>query len=109
VAVQVEDVVLGHGNAGPLPVVGGVSMRDDHVEPVHSATLEEADENWAVEGGGRRWQAAEAERGPSQEERVQPDAEQSDSSRLHEYSSRNSHCLWNSGPPMARPTARARA
>ena len=50
-------------------------MRDDHVEPVHGATLEETDENRAVESRGGPWKAVEAERGPSQEERVQPEAE----------------------------------
>src|SRR5204862_6073088 len=73
------------------PVIDGVAMRDDHVEPVHSATLEEADENRAVDGGGGRWKGVEAERGPSQEERGQPYAERGDASGLHKHPSRNPH------------------
>src|SRR5207253_3204431 len=49
VAVQVQDILLGHGDAGSFSIIDGVTMRDDHVEPVHGAALEEADENRAGE------------------------------------------------------------
>src|SRR2546427_6426676 len=48
VPVQVDHVVLRYGDTRTLPVVQGVAVRHDHVESVHGAALEEADENWAV-------------------------------------------------------------
>ena len=54
VAVQVHDVRLRHGDARALAVVQGVAVRDDHVEPVHGATLEQTDERRTVGGGKGR-------------------------------------------------------
>src|SRR5205807_9366771 len=41
IPVQVQDVLLGHGDARPFLIINRVTMRDDHVEPVHGAALEE--------------------------------------------------------------------
>jgi len=57
VPVQVQDVLLGHGDPGPFPIINGVTMRDDHVEPVHSAALEETHQTAAV-----RWTGGRADR-----------------------------------------------
>src|SRR2546426_12379503 len=48
VAVEVDDVRCRHRYPRPFPVIQGVAVRHDHVEPVHGAALEEADENRAV-------------------------------------------------------------
>src|SRR5204862_4142218 len=73
VAVQVQDILLGHGDAGSFSVIEGVTMRDAHVEPVHGAALEEADENRAGEDGRGRWRAVESERSPSRGALAHPD------------------------------------
>src|SRR5437016_14664979 len=82
VAGEIDDVRSGDGDARPLAVVQRVAVRHDHVEPVHGAALEEADENRAVEGGGGRWKAVEAERGSGQKEGVKPETKEGDAPRL---------------------------
>src|SRR2546430_6451339 len=54
IPVQVEDVLLGYGDATPLPIIDGVPMRDNHVEPVHGTALEETYQNAAVSYTGGR-------------------------------------------------------
>jgi len=54
VAVQIDHVHLRHGDARPLPVIQRVAMRDNHVEAIHGAALEETDENGAGRGGKER-------------------------------------------------------
>ncbi len=54
IPVQVQDVLLGHGDAGPFAIIDGVTMGDDHVEPVHGTALEEANQDAAVRQTGGR-------------------------------------------------------
>src|SRR3989442_3760067 len=89
VAVEVDDVRCRHRYPRPFPVIQGVAVRHDHVEPVHGAALEEADENRAV----RRiagW-AVRCERGSGHKKWIEPEAHQRQTSRLHEHASRDCH------------------
>src|SRR2546426_2034915 len=54
VPVQVQDVLLGHGDARPFLIIDRVTMGDDHVEPVHGAALEQAYQDAAVRRTGGR-------------------------------------------------------
>src|SRR5205085_3555605 len=87
IAVEIDDVRLGHGDARPLAVVQRVAVRYDHVEPVHGAALEEANQDGAATGGNGRQGFVRAKGGPGQEQRVHAEAEQGHSSRLHEDTS----------------------
>src|SRR6266540_1500984 len=107
VAVEVDQVLRGNRDARPLFVIQRIAVRDDHVQSVHGAALEEANEDRAV-GRLGGW-AVRCQRGSSQEQRIEAEAQEREASRLHEYAPRDRHCLWNSGPPSARPTAKVRA
>ena len=84
VAVQVDHVLLRHGDARPLAVVQGIAMRHDHVEPVHGAALEQTNQDRTAIGGSGRRGAVGREGRPSQEQRIQADAEECQPARLHE-------------------------
>ncbi len=82
-------------------VVVGVAVRDDHVEAVHGAALEDGDEQLAPgAGGGRR--AAE-ERGGEAEREHRHRAGLEEQSSIH----RQSQKRWNSGEPICSASSRA--
>src|SRR5205807_6704067 len=95
IAVEIDHVRAGHGDAGPLAIVQGVAMRDDHVEPVHGAALEEADENRARKGAEGRGREVGGVRRSGKEKWIEPQAEQREPARSHEHTSRYCHSiLW---------------
>ncbi len=107
VPVQVHDVLRGNGDARPLPVVQRLTVGHDHVEPVHGAALEEANQDWVV-----RWNDGTMDRGKCgsrQKQRIQAEAKECEAARFHKDAPRDRHCFWNSGPPRANPTASVRA
>src|SRR5213082_1993192 len=91
VAVEIDDIRAGHGDARPLAIVQRVAVRHYHVEPVHGAALEETNQDRAATGGNGRQGFVRTKGGPGQEQRVHAEAEQSHSSRLHEDTSRDGH------------------
>src|SRR2546425_12379035 len=66
-------------------------MRDDHVEPVHGAALEETHQDRAATGGMGRQRLVRGEGRPRQEEWVQTETDQGQTAGLHENSSRDRH------------------
>ena len=72
VAVEIDDVRGGHGDARPLAIVQRVAVRHDHVEPVHRAALEETNQNAAIRRTGGR---AGGEGRSGEEQRIQAQAE----------------------------------
>ncbi len=72
VPVQVQDVLLRHGDARPFLIIDRVTMGHDHVEPVHGATLEETDQHSAV---GRTGGRADSEGCSGEEQRIEAQAE----------------------------------
>ena len=81
IAVQVEDITLGYGDAGPFSVIDRIAMRHDHGEPVDSAPLEQTHQDWAAarETDRRKPMGGEGRSGESQ------------ASGLHEVASRDRH------------------
>ena len=73
VAVEIDDVRSGDGDARPLAIVQRVAVRHDHVEPVYGAALEEANQDAAVRRTGG-W--ADGEGGSGEEQRIQAKTEQ---------------------------------
>src|SRR2546423_11045363 len=49
VSIEIDDRVLGNGDARALLVVQRVTVRDDHVQAIDRTALEKANENRAVE------------------------------------------------------------
>src|SRR5436190_1862941 len=106
VPVEIDHRLPWDGDARALLVIGRLTVRDDHVQAVDRAALEEADENRAA-GGGEG--AAKGVRGSSQEQWIESETHERQRAGFDEHSARDGHCLWKSGPPRARPSARSRA
>ena len=106
-AVEIYDRVGGNRDARPLLIIRRLAMRDDHVQSVDGAALEEANERRTV--GRSDGRTAGCEGRAREEEWIEAEAHQRQPARLHEDASRDGHCFWKSGPPKARPTASARA
>src|SRR2546423_8987559 len=96
VTIEVHDVIRGNRDAWALLVVQRLAMRDDHVQTVHRAALEEADEDRAVGQSDSRTAGREGR--SCEEQRIQAEAYEGQSARPHEHASRNRHCVWKSGP-----------
>ncbi len=54
VPIEIDDGLLGHGDAWPLLVVQRVAVGNDHVQTIDRAALEEADKNGTVRAGKGR-------------------------------------------------------
>src|SRR5690348_3277625 len=100
IAIQIHDVAPGHRDPGAFLVVERVTVRNDHVESVHGAALEEADENPAVR---RNDGTTERRVGrTTQKEGVQPQTEQRKSTGFDENASRDGHMAFLSVIPSFR-------
>src|SRR5713101_9508755 len=82
VPVEIDDRVLRHGDARPLLVVERVAVRNDHVQTIDRAALEQADENRTV--GRPDGRTDGGKRGAGEKERIEPEAHESKSPGLHE-------------------------
>ena len=112
IAVEIHHPVrsagLWHRYARPSFVVGTISVGHDHVEPVDSAALENANERLA--GVCRTAGASHRERRAGQEDRIQAEAHERQAAafdknspiyRLIFHTSSLRYCRWNSGLPSA--------
>src|SRR6266699_1161322 len=105
IAVEIDHVRAGHGDAGPLAIVQWVAMRDDHVEPVHGAALEEADENRARKSAEGRGRPVGRISCSGKEKWIQTETEEGEPSGPHKHASRDCHSILR----VPRPPAPSRA
>jgi hypothetical protein len=64
-AIEINDLVLRNGNAGPHGVIVGLAVGDDDVETVDGSALEDHDEAMSGEGCGLCEDGADEETGES--------------------------------------------
>jgi hypothetical protein len=62
-AIEVKDLTLQDGDGGPHGVVVGLAVRDNDVEAVHGAALEDDNQAMTGEGRGLRQDRAREEAG----------------------------------------------